>query len=72
MAWVNILDSNSNPIGWQYDDAAPGGTAGIRTNWRGQQIYIKCRRTGEGEVDRGEINKTYWDSHNKDTVQAWP
>lgn len=70
MAWQDILDSNASPIGWQYDDSVE--TLGIRTNSKGIELYAKVRRVGEGDVDRGEINKTYWDSHNKDVVQKWP
>ena len=69
MAWVNILDGNTNPIGWDYDNAATkyGGVAGIRTNGDGREVYVSCKRTGEdltgfANEDRGELSKTYWDA----------
>lgn len=70
MAWLPILDKNAAPIGWEYDDAV--ATAGVRTNPRGVLIYAKCRPVGSTKDDHGEINKTYWDSHDKVTVQSWP
>ena len=33
---------------------------GIRTE-HGQSNYVRCRRIGSGDVDHGEISKSYWD-----------
>jgi len=70
MAWRQI---QNNPY-WEYDDDPPDpgvGNAlrplwlkqsnGIR-NFRGHEIYVKCRRVGTSVEDAGELSKTFWDS----------
>ena len=70
MAWQPIAN---NPY-WEYDDAPPDpggaqsalwstGTAGIRVNPRGEEVYMNCRRVGTSYTSRpSEISKTYWDA----------
>ena len=68
-------DIPGNP-NWEYDDNPPDpggalsslyatGTGGIRTNPRGQEIYMNCRhktlRPTQESVP-SEINKTHWDN----------
>ena len=72
MAYVAVTGSGGI---WEYDNAATasdtysdanGTTAnGIRSFTRPsgvtEQIYVKCRKTGETTV-RGELSKTYYDN----------
>ena len=65
MAWVTVPGSATL---WEYDNAATkyGGVLGIRTNTDGTECYVSCRKAGEtlagfGNVDRGELSKTYYD-----------
>ena len=67
-------DIPGNP-NWEYDDSPPDpggaqsvlyetGTGGIRTNPRGEEIYMNCRHKTlhpTQESVPNEINKTYWD-----------
>lgn len=69
MAWVAI----PGLPGWEYDNAPPDPgadsperplwlkqTNGVR-DFRGRETYTRTRRTGDGDISRGEISKTYWD-----------
>ena len=74
MAWVTI----TNNTAWEYDNDPPDpgdalstlwatGTAGIRTNQSGDEIYMNCRhKTLHPTQDSvpNEINKTYWDGQS--------
>ena len=42
---------------------------GIRTE-HGQSNYVRCRRIGSGNVDHGEISKSYWDLRSTVSVYA--
>ena len=67
-------DIPGNP-NWEYDDNPPDpggalsslyatGTGGIRTNPRGEKIYMNCRHKRLHPTQASvpnEINKTYWD-----------
>lgn len=71
MAWVTITN---NPA-WEYDNDPPDpggaltalwetGTAGIRTNQSGDEIYMNCRLIGSDAPSvPSEISKTFWDNH---------
>ena len=76
MAWVTVSGSNSvweyentATATNTYPDSADGANAtisgGIRTftfaDGNVQQIYIRCRKTGE-TTERGELSKTYYDA----------
>ena len=76
MAWVTVSGSNSvweyentGTATNTYPDSADGANAtisgGIRTftfaDGNVQQIYIRCRKTGE-TTERGELSKTYYDA----------
>ena len=41
----------------------------IRTE-HGQSNYVRCRRIGSGNVDHGEISKSYWDLRSTVSVYA--
>lgn len=65
----------TNSPSWEYDDSPPSpsgasqrlhraGTGGIRTNPRGEKIYMNCRHKRLHPTQASvpnEINKTYWD-----------
>ncbi len=70
MAFVNI----PNNYQYEYDNAPPDpgvnhpmralwqkSANGIRTS-HNHSVYVRCRRVGSGNVDHGEISKTYWDA----------
>tara|TARA_B100000424_G_C22906088_1_gene481965 strand:+ start:584 stop:802 length:219 start_codon:yes stop_codon:yes gene_type:complete len=70
MAFVAITNNTQ----YEYDNAPPDpgvgskqralwlkSTGGIRTA-NGHSVYVRCRRKGSGNVDHGEISKTYWDA----------
>tara|TARA_R110000803_G_scaffold53350_6_gene109529 strand:+ start:216 stop:431 length:216 start_codon:yes stop_codon:yes gene_type:complete len=69
MAFVNIPGL---PY-YEYDNAPPDPGAGhpMRALWQksangirtehSQSNYVRCRRVGGGDVDHGEISKSYWD-----------
>jgi len=70
MAFVAIPNNDQ----YEYDNAPPDpgvnhpmralwqkSTNGIRTS-HGHSEYVRCRRVGSGNVDHGEISKTYWDA----------
>ena len=69
MAWVTITNNET----WEYDNDPPDpggaltalwstGTAGIRVNQSGDEIYMNVRKVGSGMPSvPSEINKTYWD-----------
>ena len=76
MAWVTVTGSNSiwqyensATVSNTYPDSADGANAtisgGIRTftfaDGNVQEIYIRCRKTGE-TTERGELSKTYYDA----------
>ena len=76
MAWVTVPGSNNiwefentATISDTYPDSADGAnatiTGGIRTftfaDGNVQEIYIRCRKTGE-TTERGELSKTYYDA----------
>ena len=42
---------------------------GIRTE-HGQSNYVRCRRIGSGDVDHGEISKSFWDLRSTVSVYA--
>jgi hypothetical protein len=58
---------------YEYDNAPPDPGVGhpMRSLWQksangirtehGQSNYVRCRRIGSGDVDHGEISKSYWD-----------
>ena len=58
---------------YQYDQSPPDPGVGnpLRALWQksengirtehGQSTYVRCRRIGSGDVDHGEISKSYWD-----------
>ena len=58
---------------YEYDQSPPDPGAGhpMRALWQksangirtehGQSNYVRCRRIGSGDVDHGEISKSYWD-----------
>ena len=70
MAFVNITNNTQ----WEYDNAPPdpGANHPMRPLWLKQTngirttgstaVYTRCRRIGSGNVDHGEISKTYWDA----------
>ena len=70
MAFVAIPNNDQ----YEYDNTPPDpgvnhpmralwqkSTNGIRTS-HGHSVYVRCRRVGSGNVDHGEISKTYWDA----------
>jgi len=72
MAFVAIPNNDQ----YEYDNAPPDPganhpmrplwqkqTNGIRTEF-GHSVYTRCRRVGSGNVDHGEISKTYWDARS--------
>jgi hypothetical protein len=76
MAWVTVPGSNSiwefentATVSDTYPDSAVGAnvtiSGGIRTftfaDGNVQEIYIRCRKTGE-TTERGELSKTYYDA----------
>lgn len=78
MAWVSVPGSNGI---WQYDNAATASdtysdangttSAGVRTftppGGNAQYTYVKVRKTGE-TVERGELNKNFYDNRNANGV----
>ena len=58
---------------YQYDQSPPDPGVGhpLRALWQksengirtehGKSNYVRCRRIGSGDVDHGEISKSYWD-----------
>jgi hypothetical protein len=69
MAFVAIPGNTQ----YEYDNAPPDPGVGhpMRALWQksangirtehGQSNYVRCRRIGSGNVDHGEISKSYWD-----------
>lgn len=72
MAWVTVPGSNGI---WEYENTATSAdtypdasgtySGGIRTftfaDGNSQQIYARCRKTGETK-ERGELSKDYYDA----------
>ena len=70
MAFVTIPNNDQ----YEYDNAPPDpgvghpmralwlkSSNGVRTE-HGQQTYVRTRRIGSGDVDHGELSKSYWDA----------
>jgi len=78
MAWVSIPGSNGI---WEYENAAAASdtysdangttTAGVRTftptGGNAQYTYVRVRKAGE-TVERGELNKNFYDNKNANGV----
>tara|TARA_R110000822_G_scaffold194194_5_gene332503 strand:- start:2783 stop:3001 length:219 start_codon:yes stop_codon:yes gene_type:complete len=59
---------------YEYDNAPPDPGVGhpMRSLWQksangiraehSQSNYVRCRRIGSGNVDHGEISKSYWEN----------
>ena len=73
MPFQNIPNNNQ----YEYDTTPPDpgvgsphralwlkSSNGIRTTSQGHSVYVRCRRVGAGDVDHGEISKTFWDSRS--------
>ena len=70
MAFVTIPNNDQ----YEYDNAPPDpgvghpmralwlkSSNGVRTE-HGHSNYVRCRRIGSGDVDHGELSKSYWDA----------
>ena len=78
MAFVAIPGNTQ----YEYDNAPPDPGVGhpMRALWQksangirtehGQSNYVRCRRIGSGNVDHGEISKSYWDLRSTVSVYA--
>ena len=78
MAFVAIPGNTQ----YEYDNAPPDPGVGhpMRALWQksangirtehGQSNYVRCRRIGSGDVDHGEISKSYWDLRSTVSVYA--
>ena len=70
MAFVAIPNNDQ----YEYDNAPPDPGAGhpMRALWlkssngvrteHGHSVYVRTRRIGSGNVDHGELSKSYWDA----------
>jgi hypothetical protein len=74
MAWVSVPNNSY----WEYDNNPPDPgadspyrdlwlrqTNGIRTDSAtGHKVYTRVRRVNDGDISRGELSKSYWDTRD--------
>mgnify|MGYP003973878395 FL=1 len=79
MAFVAIPNNDQ----YEYDNAPPDPGAGhpMRALWlkssngvrteHGHSVYVRTRRIGSGNVDHGELSKSYWDARgDEDDIET--